>query len=295
MKSLQIKTHFAGLLLFPSLLCLDAPLAAAGWAACLEADRAGRGLPEMPQSNQAALFLATWTLYLIDRLLEGAGKREVRGDLPRMFLATRHRRGGWLLAGTTASLLLFAVAPGLERGALCTGAILSLAVCLYYILFRISRPRWMRASALPAKELIVGTIFAAGTGLMAAPGVPEPSLLLPLAAMGALFTGNCLLIARAERSLDQHTDLAAFYAEGGRARTLPEWLSALALAAAPFCGSAGFGLSAVSLAGAGLGTLILARVARHLPVPLVQPLADLLQLFPWVVIGSKWFLEGIPS
>jgi uncharacterized membrane protein HdeD (DUF308 family) len=133
----------------------------------------------------------------------------------------------------------------------------------------------------PAKELVIGTVFALGVLLAARGGaglISAPALLM---AMALLFTGNCLLIARTEAVSDRTRDEAAYFSGTRSWRHLPEGFLAasagLALGFDPSLREIGTLAVAIS-AGA---TLAVSRIHRG-EVP--QPLADALLLAPWMLL-----------
>lgn len=288
-----IKNHLARLLLFPSLLCLDAPFIALGWVFCLAGDLDGPAR-EMFLPVTAALFLSLWLIYLFDRLYDVA-----RSD-PGLPLSQRHEwaRGhrallsGWFVAALLTFLL--AVLPKLEVQTIVRGLALGLLTGLYYLVFRFSKlyVRWR--GSVPVKEGAIALCFTGGILLAASP--KEFSLvLIPLVAgYVSLFFANCLLIGRAERGIDHLGDPAAYFSGdlalpgGGPVSRLPEWgaLFAAVCGAVTLLLEGGWIRSSFSLILCGLLTFLLTRRDAETD-HLTQPLADGIQLFPWLVFTGK--------
>lgn len=141
-----------------NILSADAPIVAVFWAALLSR-AAGY---ELRSIDAAILFLAVWLIYMSDRLLDGwTAKR--RGALQeRHLFCQRHRTilvGLLGIAGVAIFLLSTAHLPRDESSA---GVKLGTVLVAYMLSIHIGRGRW--ASLLP-KELVVGTLFAAGVTL----------------------------------------------------------------------------------------------------------------------------------
>ncbi len=260
-----------------SIWCLDAPLIALGWGLLLDRSRAGA-----PWHHWLALFLAVWAIYLADRLLDIS--RPVVPATPRHRGAARWRQPlAILLAGVAlAGLLLM---TQFDRALWTRGGLLVGLVLLYFAGFRAWRPR---SGPLPLKEIMIGLTFA--LGIAAASSRPLVDLALPVAAMAFLFTGNCLLIARAERGIDALSDPASFYATLDRPGRWPEACFAVAL----MVGGAGFVAFPsgflIALSGAALASILMALRERRGRIVEVQVVADGILLLPWLPL--LWgFLE----
>jgi hypothetical protein len=247
----------------------------------LSADRGGgRG------GVLASLFFAVWIVYLADRLFDSLHPGKDAPLPSRQAWAKRHR--GWLfalLAGATIAATL--TVPAVPSPILRPGWILVGATGLYFLVFRGSRiHRWL-AGVIPAKELVIGTVFALGVLLAARGGAGLASAPALLASMALLFSGNCLLIARTEAVSDRARDEAAYFSSTVSWRPLPEVVLAaaavLALALDPSLRETG-SLAVATSAGA---TLAVSRIRRG-EVP--QALADALLLIPWILLHWR---EGI--
>jgi hypothetical protein len=228
----------------------------------------------------AALFLTVWIVYLADRLFDSLRHGKAATVPPRHEWAKRHR--GWLLALLLAATAAAALTvPAVPSRILRPGGILAAATGLYFLVFRGFPFRRRLAGVFPAKELVIGTVFALGILLAARGGAGVVSAPAPLASMALLFGGNCLLIARTEAVSDRTRDEAAYYTGSAAWRFLPEafLLAAAALSLAfgpPFREKATIAVVLSSIA-----TLAVSGMRRG-PVP--QPLADALLLVPWFLL-----------
>ncbi len=283
-----IKTRLARLLLFPSLLCLDVPFVALGWAFCLSFDLGGGDHDAFSPIVAAALFLSVWIIYLFDRIYDVTRSVAAVPRTRRHEWAGEHRSllGGLFVAALLSFLI--AVLPRLEVKTIVTGLALGLITGLYYLAFRFSRIYLRLRGALPFKEITIALCFAGGILLVAAPTSFSAALIPLVAGYLSLFTANCLLISRAERGIDRVVDPAAYFSPSTRGSRLPEWGALLATA----CGlvtlvlEAGWARSSASLILCGLLTYLLTR-RRWDEDRLTQPLADGIQLLPWLVLSGE--------
>lgn len=284
-----MKLSFQSLLHIPSLLCLDVPLVAAGWATLL-AIEGGRGID---RTAIAGLTIAVWAIYLIDRIWDTRGKSTGYPQTPRHRFAAANRP---TLAGMAIALCIagaFSILPHFDHSKLWHIVVLGTVVVIYFLVFRFLQRRTHSANWLqkvPGKELMIGICFTGG--IFIASDVPFRSVaaILLSAGMAILFTLNCLLIAEAEIPIDREFDPASFFIRNG-VESLP-YFSLLAIpfgagVAASFLG--GFLLTSLSLTLATFFTYLL-TVARFRPTPsLIQPLADGLLLCPWLVLAVSHF------
>jgi hypothetical protein len=161
------------------------------------------------------------------------------------------------------------------------------------VAFRFSRWYAVLGREVPFKEITIALCFAGGILLVASPTGFSFGLIFLVAGYLALFTANCLLIARAERGIDRVADPAAFFSEerdpAPRAN-LPRRGAILAMAG-------GFAIlllegewlrSSLSLIVCGLLTWMLARRGGDDDNDKVtQPLADGIQLLPWIALAGE--------
>ena len=288
-----IKIHLARLLFFPSLLCLDAPFVALGWAFCLVQDLDGAGLDGSSAWSGAALFLSVWMIYLFDRLFDVSRSGASVPRTPRHEWARRHRSLlGGLFAAAFVSFLV-AVLPRLEGKIIVVGLAIGFFTGLYYVAFRFSRWYAVLGREVPFKEITIALCFTGGILLVASPSVFTYGLVPLLAGYLALFTANCLLISRAESGIDRCADPAAYFSEERSLAphaNLPGRGAILAVAG-------GFAIlllegewlrSSLSLIVCGLLTWMLARRGGDDDNDKVtQPLADGIQLLPWIALAGE--------
>lgn len=239
----------------------------------------------------AALFLSVWMIYLFDRLFDVSRSGASDPLTPRHEWARRHRSLlGGLFAAAFVSFLV-AVLPRLEGKIIVVGLAIGFFTCLYYVAFRFSRWYAVLGRVVPFKEITIALCFTGGILLVASPAVFTYGLISLVTGYHALFTANCLLIAHAERGIDRVADPAAFFSEerpfaphdglpgrgailaaaGGCATLLleGEWLR-----------------SSLSLIVCGLLTWMLAQRGGD-DDNVTQPLADGIQLFPWMVLAGE--------
>jgi hypothetical protein len=167
------------------LLSLDAPTVAALWTWFI----ASTNHIHLPPTSIAAMFIAVWTLYASDRLLDArllslhpldVGTLEARHYF-------HHRQRSAFIAGVLlASIALAILLPHLTVEAIRLYVILGGFVFAYFILIHVTQS----AHRLP-KEFAVGICFAAATFI---PTVSrQPHLRLPLIPPAALFAALCSL------------------------------------------------------------------------------------------------------
>ena len=183
------------------LLSLDAPTVATLWTALI-ARSAGLRLPA---TSLLAMFLAVWTLYAADRLLDARPLRSEREgnhlrvhgtDLePRHYFHHRHRAHFLIaLAGVCGALAV--LLPLLPLAALRLDLLLGALLTGYFVIIHATD-----GTRLP-KEIAVGLFFA---GAVCIPTIARrPDLRLQLAPVALLFAGvcslNCVLIYRWEHT-----------------------------------------------------------------------------------------------
>jgi hypothetical protein len=183
------------------LLSLDAPTVAVLWAWLFARAMHLR----LPSVAVLLLGLATWLLYVADRILHGVRKerRELLRD--RHLFPARHRRAFLLAALILAPLALWMVLTRMYPKALHEDLFLSIFVLLYLWLVHAAslvsapwRTRWL------PKELVVGIIFAAATAVPAwsrlsdRSGVEKIQLFEAVVFFAALCWINCVAIKKWE-------------------------------------------------------------------------------------------------
>jgi hypothetical protein len=180
-----------------NLVCLDAPVVAVTWL-CLFAK--AFGVP-VSLGNATALFLTAWLIYLADRLVDAFSLKEGTPRSLRQEFCLRHREvwigalvaiGGFdafVIWRNTAAVTFFA------------GTVVGILALIYLVL---NQPLGLIWRSLPAKEIAIGFLFAAGTLVALLPKIPSPPGLV-FAALGfaGLCSLNCISIACWERELDR--------------------------------------------------------------------------------------------
>jgi hypothetical protein len=180
-----------------NLVCLDAPLVAVAWLWLFARSFA----VELQIGNAMALFLTAWLIYLADRLADASS---LPGSLPRSLrqdFCLRHREI-WI---TTVALVVGFDAYVIWRTtALQTffaGAAVGLLAVIYLV---VNHPLGLVWRSLPAKEVAIGILFAAGTVVALLPHLPgTASFAFAVCAFAALCSLNCISIAGWERELDR--------------------------------------------------------------------------------------------
>ena len=180
-----------------NLVCLDAPLVAVAWL-WLFADTFAVSLQF---GNSVALFLTAWLIYLADRFADASS---LKSDVPRSLrqqFCLRHREI-WvatilLVSGFDVYVIWRTTAPE----TFLVGAIVGALAVIYLVL---NHPLGLIWRALPAKELAVGILFAAGTAVALLPRLPAtPAFAVSIASFAALCALNCINIAGWEHHLDR--------------------------------------------------------------------------------------------
>jgi hypothetical protein len=252
--------------LWPNLLALDAPAVAVVWQRFLAA-RLGVAVP---WTGTLPLGITDWGVYLADRWLDAR-----RGEATE--LAERHRFAGrhpWLIAGlaalalATAGVLALVVLP-LQVDA--AGVAVGVVMAAYFLAVHLGL---LPGNRTGLKELLVGSLFAAGVVLAIAVRRPDDwRMWLPaLLALGALFTMNCSLISFWEAAPDRPLPIGCVV----NAATLG------AIVAAWYCEAA----VSAAVALAWIGLMLLHVLRRPLGPHRVRVLADVTLLTPLLV----WWL-----
>jgi len=239
-------------------------------------------LEAAPLPNLIALFLGVWVIYLFDRILDVS-----RATAPEL-LTRRHRwaRGHLTLIASTGfivlAILIATVLPRLEKPTVLAGTVPGLVTLLYYLIFRFLKT-FPGPWRLPYKEMTVAICFALGISISV---TTEPAGGYHYCLMGGLvllFSGNCLLIARAEYELDQSNDPAAHFA-GAYAECQTRWpesmLTLAFFSSLPLVIFGDFPLTSLCLFICSGLTLLLARSERGDGPALVQTKADGILMIP---------------
>jgi len=190
--------------LYANLLSLDAPLVAVVW---LGAFARAFDSP-VTFSVYAVLFLAVWSIYIGDRLLDGLRQKNWSLATERHRFVRRHRIGFMALLLILLPMAAVLTLKSLPMDLILAGLALCALVILYFTAFVNLFPR---LKPLRAKEFACGLVFALGTslgvdalrrGIFSDPVKYLPAVLL----FAALCIFNCLVIAARERQTDQAND-----------------------------------------------------------------------------------------
>jgi hypothetical protein len=180
-----------------NLFCLDAPLVAVAWLWLF----ARTFRVPLQIGNAVALFLTAWLIYLADRFADSSSLKPNSPRSLRQDFCLRHR-AIWiasvaLIAGFDAYVIWRTTAI---QTFLVGGVVGSLA--LIYLV--VNHPLGLVWRSLPAKELAIGILFAAGTIVALLPRVPlTTGFAVATASFAALCSLNCVSIASWECELDR--------------------------------------------------------------------------------------------
>jgi hypothetical protein len=180
-----------------NLVCLDAPLVAIAW---LWLFARTFDVP-LQIGNAIALFLTAWLIYLADRFADAnALQPEVPRSLRQEF-CLRHREIWIVTLALAAGFDAYVIWRTTAWETLLVGGLVGSLSLLYLVL---NHPLGLIWRSLPAKEIAVGTLFAAGTlvALLPNPRVTH-SFAIAALAFAALCSLNCISIAAWERDLDR--------------------------------------------------------------------------------------------
>ncbi len=151
--------------------------------------------------NSVALFLTAWLIYLADRLADASS---LPAGLPRSIrqdFCLRHREIWITTLALVAGFDAYVIWRTTALETFFIGAAVGLLAVIYLV---VNHPLGLVWRSLPAKELAIGTLFAAGTVVALLPHlpatVPFAVAVLTFAALCAL---NCISIAGWERELDR--------------------------------------------------------------------------------------------
>jgi len=193
--------------LYPNLLSLDAPTVAVVW---LFAFSRAFDSP-LSFSVCAVLFLAVWSIYVIDRLIDGLRQKNWSLATERHRFVQHHQKQFVGLLAVIVPLGAGLTITTLPIDLIVAGLTLCVMVILYFTAFTCLFPQLKR---LRAKEFACGFVFAVGTslgvdavrhGVFAHPARTLPAILI----FASLCIFNCLIIAARERHTDWANDPAA--------------------------------------------------------------------------------------
>lgn len=209
-----------------NLVCLDAPIVAVVWLwLCARTFHSPLHL-----GNAVALFLTAWLIYLADRLADASALKAGSARSLRQEFCLRHREI-WISALLLISGFdLYVIWRSLAAGTFFAGALVGILALIYLAL---NHPQGLIWRALPAKEIVLGLLFTAGTLVALLPAGPPATA--PFIGCGLAFAAlcslNCISIACFERQLDQaQGKVSIATGHPGLARQMSRFCLALALA-----------------------------------------------------------------
>jgi hypothetical protein len=181
-----------------NLVCLDAPIVAVVWL-CLLARTFS--LPVRP-GNAVALFLTAWLIYLADRLADAVSLKSARRRSLRQEFCLRHREIGISALILIGGFDVYVIWRSIPAGTFLAGAVVGILAAAYLTL---NYPRGLVWRSLPAKEVVIGLLFAAGTLVALLPSARPvtPAFIASGLAFACLCSLNCISIALWERRLDR--------------------------------------------------------------------------------------------
>ena len=265
-------------LVWMNAVCLDAPLVAVTWHWLFARSF---GLP-ITGGAMAALFLTAWVIYLADRFGDSVSIDLRRATSFRQRFCVRHRRA-WMFGTAVVGVADVAVVVALlGREALGYGAVVGV-MALVYLLTNQLRPAVWRL--VPAKELAIGVLFAAGTVVPIAAHLSFPAV-APWVLFAALCTMNCVSIAVWERWLDiaqQRISIATVF-PGVGVLVLPALLLLAAWSFFAWRGLAGSSPVYMCVAASAVLLALTHTFRRRIQADVRTALADLVLLTPAVLL-----------
>jgi hypothetical protein len=187
---------YGPLLIWLNLVCLDAPLVALAWLWLF----ARTFHAPLQIGNAIALFLTAWLIYLGDRFADASNlKPDSRRSLRQEF-CLRHREVWIATVALVAGFDAYVIWRTTALQTFLVGAVVGVLAVGYLVL---NHPLGLIWRSLPAKELAIGLLFAAGTVVALLPQIPPvPAFVFAAAGFAALCALNCISIAAWERKLD---------------------------------------------------------------------------------------------
>jgi hypothetical protein len=183
--------------LWLNLVCLDAPLVAVAW---LWLFARSFGVP-FQIGNSVALFLTAWLIYLADRLADAF---TLKPRLPRSLrqqFCLGHREIWIATLALVAGFDAYVVWRTTAAQTFMVGAVVGLLAVIYLV---VNHPLGLIWRSLPAKEMAIGILFAAGIVVALLPRpVLTPPFTIAVATFAALCSLNCISIAAWECDLDR--------------------------------------------------------------------------------------------
>jgi hypothetical protein len=180
-----------------NLVCLDAPLVAIAWLWLF----ARTFHVPFQIGNALALFLTAWLIYLADRFADSSTlKPDLRRSLRQSF-CLEHREIWIVMIALVAGFDAYVIWRTTALQTFLVGAVVGLVAVLYLVA---NHPLGLIWRSLPAKELAIGILFAAGTVVALLPAIPTtPGFMFAAIEFAALCSLNCISVAVWECELDR--------------------------------------------------------------------------------------------
>jgi len=151
--------------------------------------------------NSVALFLTAWLIYLADRFVDASSLNPRTPRSLRQDFCLRHREIWIATVALVAGFDAYVIWRTTAWETFLVGAVVGLLALLYLVL---NQPLGLICRALPAKEIAIGILFAAGTAVALLPRLPlTPAFAIAIVLFAALCALNCISIANWERDLDR--------------------------------------------------------------------------------------------
>jgi len=263
--------------LWLNLVCLDAPLVAVAWLWLFA--RTFR-IP-LQVGNGMALFLTAWVIYLGDRLADSASLKTDSPKSLRQEFCGRYRALWIILLALVAGFDAYVIYRTTALETFIVGGAVGDLSLIYLVL---NHPLGLIWRSLPAKELMIGVLFAAGTlvALLPPPKTVPIGFAIAAVSFAALCALNCISIAGWESALDRAQGKVSIVTRHpGIARN--SGFIALVLGVASFAMAPIFRFAAPLLACIGASAFLLAWLnSRPIEVDRRTALADLVLLTPIV-------------
>lgn len=180
-----------------NLVCLDAPLVALAW---LWLFARSFGVP-FHIGNAIALFLTAWLIYLADRFADSSSLKPNAPRSLRQDFCLRHRAIWLASVALIAGFDAYVIWRTTAVQTFLVGAVVGILAVIYLV---VNHPLGLIWRSLPAKELAIGVLFAAGTIVALLPRIQlTTGCAVATVSFAALCSLNCISIARWESELDR--------------------------------------------------------------------------------------------
>jgi hypothetical protein len=180
-----------------NLVCLDAPFVAVAWLWLF----ARTFHVPLQIGNAVALFLTAWLIYLGDRFADAVSLNPNLSRSLRQDFCLRHREIWITTLALVAGFDSYVIWRTTALETFLVGVVVGLLALVYLVA---NHPLGLIWRSLPAKELAIGILFAAGTVVALLPRLPATlAFAVAVLSFAALCALNCISIASWERELDR--------------------------------------------------------------------------------------------